>query len=205
MLRKRTFAISILAVIGLGGCASVTPTTETRPSYAIYDIKTTGSNSASKIADAVKRGLQSQTTEVKITLGIPPHPLPEQPGRFRLVNPLGDKMTALMAASQGSGSFQIPMCDNSILSAYAGDSAMAQWGERTTFFMCLLPYTGGYHLDVYTTFTMSSGGFSPEVLGATLARSIVGDSSQFIPRTINSVVQEIRNTGATVELIESYP
>jgi hypothetical protein len=82
---------------------------------------------------------------------------------------------------------------------------MAKYGEHTLFFLCVLPYQGGYNLDVYTKFSMASGGFSPETLGATLARNVVGDSSQFIPRTIASVVDSIKQTGATVNLVESYP
>jgi hypothetical protein len=65
--------------------------------------------------------------------------------------------------------------------------------------------TEGYHLDVYTTFTKQAGGFGAKELGAQLARSVVGDSSQYIPKTINTVVQEVRSTGAAVTLVETYP
>jgi len=58
---------------------------------------------------------------------------------------------------------------------------------------------------VHTTFTKASGAFSATTLGATLARTAVGDSSQFIPRTIASMVDHIQATGATVSLIEAYP
>lgn len=42
-------------------------------------------------------------------------------------------------------------------------------------------------------------------LGATLARSVVGDTSQFSPRTIRAIVDGVAGTGATVKLVEAYP
>ena len=56
-----------------------------------------------------------------------------------------------------------------------------------------------------TTFTKASGAFSAATLGATLARAVVGDSSQFIPRTIAQVVEAVKQTGAVVSLVEAYP
>ena len=37
---------------------------------------------------------------------------------------------------------------------------MSSYGESTTFFACLMPYQGGYSLNVYTTFTKTSGSFN---------------------------------------------
>jgi hypothetical protein len=41
------------------------------------------------------------------------------------------------------------------------------------------------------------------VLGATLARTVVGDSSQFIPRTIAAMVDSVKATGAASTLVEA--
>jgi hypothetical protein len=38
-----------------------------------------------------------------------------------------------------------------------------------------------------------------------LARTVVGDTSQFIPRTIADVVDSVKATGATVTMTEAYP
>lgn len=195
---KRIGISCVLAA--LAGCGATTPTREEKASYAIYDIHASDGLTAAKLADAIKVGLQKQTSEVQITQGIPPSPLPEKPGRFKLVNPFGPNLTALAGQS-----LQMPTCDDALLTARAGDTGMAKYGESTFFFLCVLPYQGGYHLDVYTKFSMASGGFNPQTLGATLARSVVGDSSQFIPRTIASVVDSVKQTGATVDLVESYP
>lgn len=202
MIFKNGISLSVIAAY-LAGCASLTPTREVKPSYVIYDIKAPAGVSASRISDAIRVSLQKQTSQVQLTTSIPPSPLPDEPGRFKLVNPFGANLSAL-AASSGN-SLQVPTCDNSILLANAGKTGMAQFGEATSFFLCLIPYKAGYHLDIYTTFTMTSGGFTPEALGAQIARSVVGDSSQFIPKTINAVLDGVKETGATVTVVESYP
>ncbi|AHK80609.1 hypothetical protein M911_04710 [Ectothiorhodospira haloalkaliphila] len=82
---------------------------------------------------------------------------------------------------------------------------MNQYGENTTFFLCLQPYKAGYHIDIYVAFSKKSGAVTPALLGATLARNVLGDSSQFLPRTIEGVVDEVKKTGAEVTLVEAYP
>lgn len=100
---------------------------------------------------------------------------------------------------------RVPSCDSAVMTVNADDRSMQQYGENTTFFLCLQPYTEGYHIDIYTAFSKQSGGFNAATLGATLARSVVGDSSQFLPRTINDVISEVESTGAQVNLVEAYP
>ena len=81
---------------------------------------------------------------------------------------------------------------------------MAKHGEGISFFACLMSYQGGDGLNVYTTVTKASGAFSAATPGATLARAVVGDCSQFIPRTIAQRVRAgVKQTGAAVVLIEA--
>jgi hypothetical protein len=68
-----------------------------------------------------------------------------------------------------------------------------------------MPYQSGYALNVYTTFTKASGAFNAATLAATMTRTVVGDSSQFIPRTIAQMVDSVKATGAGVTLVEAYP
>jgi hypothetical protein len=206
-MKKMSPVVISTLMIGLitGGCASVTPTKETQSSYAIYDIKPTDKSvTASKLANAIKVALQKNMSGVQLSTGIPASTLPKQPGRFQLVNPLGGSNMSALAALSGQ-SLQVPVCDGAILTANARDTSMGQYGEGTSFFLCLMPYQGGYNLDIYTSFTRLSGGLSADILGATLARAVVGDSSQFIPRTIKSVVDEVQLAGGTTKLLESYP
>jgi len=197
--------IFICAVAALlGGCTSTTPTRERSVAYVIYDIKAGPEVGSGKIAEAVKVALQANTSQVQVVNSIPPSPLPAAAPRFQLVSPFkGSSMEALAAAS--GQSLQVPMCEGAVLSANAADTSMSKYGEATTFFVCLMPYQGGWSLNIYTTFSKASGAFSAATLGATLARPLVGDTSQFIPRTVNAIVTGVKGTGATVTLVEAYP
>lgn len=203
-MNTKRWTISV-AALGLMACGTTTPTRELTQGYAIFDVKAGAEVPASKIAEAMRTALQRNMTSVQITNGIPPSPLPEKPPRYQLVSPFkpGTGLAAL-AASQGQ-SLQVPVCEGAILTANARDSSMSRYGEGTTFFACLMPYQGGYALNVYTTFSKASGAFNAQVLAATLMRPVVGDSSQFIPRTMADLVESIKKTGATVTLSEAYP
>lgn len=200
-MKKALFVMAV--ALAMGGCASMTPTAETEASYAIYDVKPNPGVTAAKLGEAIKTALQKNMKGVQMVSSIPPFPLPEKPSRFQLANPF--KGSAMAAFAAGSGhSFERPTCEGSMLTANAQDS-MQGYGEGTSFFLCLLPYQGGYHIDIYVSFTKLSGGFSGAVLGATLARTVVGDSSQFIPRTVKAVVDSVQAAGATTTLVEQYP
>jgi len=187
----------------LAGCGTTTPTREMSSGYAVFDIKAGPDVPASKIADAVKTALQQQTSGVQIVNGIPPAPLLEKAPRFQLVSPFKGNMAALAAAS--GQSVQAPTCEGAIVTANARDTSMSRYGEASTFFVCVMPYQTGYSMNVYTTFSKASGAFSAALLGATLARTVTGDSSKFIPRTIAAVVDGVKATGATVTTVEAYP
>lgn len=186
------------------GCASVTPTREISNGYAIFDIQARPDIGASRIAEAIKVALQKNVSQINIVNGIPSSPLPEKAPRFQLVSPFKGSNLGALAAASGQN-LQLPACDGAILTANARDTSMARYGEGTTFFACLMPYQGGYALNVYTTFTKASGAFSAATLGAMLARTVVGDSSQFIARTIAQMVEGVKAAGASVTLVEAYP
>lgn len=192
------------AILLASGCASVTPTREISSGYAIFDIKAGSDIGPARIAEAVKVALQKNVSQINIVNGIPPSPLPDKPPRFQLVSPFKGSNLGALAAASGQN-LQVPACEGAILTANARDTSYARYGEGTTLFACLMPYQGGYALNVYTTFTRASGAFSAATLGATLARTVVGDSSQFIPRTIAQVVEGVKATGASVTLLEAYP
>ncbi|QTN21776.1 hypothetical protein HZ992_16550 [Rhizobacter sp. AJA081-3] len=188
----------------LGGCASMTPTKETSVGYAIYDIKASGDVGSAKLAEAIRTALQRNTSRAQVSNGVPPSPLPDKAPRFQLVSPFKGSGLAALAAAQGQ-SLQVPTCEGATLTANARDSSMGSYGESTTFFACLMPYQGGYSLNIYTTFTKLSGSVSAATLGATLVRPFVGDSGPFIQRTIGQIVEGVQQTGATVSLVEAYP
>lgn len=203
----KQFALSMAAVAALSilaGCASPTPTVETTPGYAIYDIKAAPGVTHSQVAEAVKTSLQKYMSAVQVINAIPPSPLPEKAPRFQLVSPFKGSNLAALAAASGQ-SLQVPTCEGAIMTAQAGDSSMRKYGEATSFFACVMPYQGGWSLNVYTTFRKASGAFNAQTFAATLMRPLTGDSSQFIPRTVNGMVEAVKATGATVTLVEAFP
>jgi hypothetical protein len=202
-MRSKGIAVLFVPLI-LVGCASVTSTIETQTGYSIYDVKPAEGVTASKIGDAIKVALQKNMNRVQLTNMIPPATFPEKPGRFQVSNPLKGTAFGALAAQSGQ-SLEIPSCEGSLLTATAQNTSMSRYGEGNVFFLCLLPYQGGYHIDIYTQFKKRSGGISPQALGATLARSVVGDSSQLVPRTINAVVESVEAAGGKTKLIEQYP
>ena len=184
----------------LSACSSLTPTKEVTEGYKIYNI--TGVSSSTQISSNLKTAMQKNADKVQFTNDIPVSPLPEKPARFKLTNPFANSnMGALMA--QSGSVIKIPSCEGSIFSATSNQNFRG--AENTTFFVCLIPYAQGYHMDIYYTFTKVSGGVSTEALGAALAQSVVGDSSQFIPRTILALEQAVQNAGGQLNLVEKYP
>ncbi|KPF45255.1 hypothetical protein D621_18100 [beta proteobacterium AAP51] len=202
---QTTFRAAVVtAFVTLAGCASTTRTVETTPGYAIYDIKAPAGVTHSQIAEAVKTTLQKSMTAVQVTNAIPPSPLPETAPRFQLVSPFKGSNLATLAAASGQN-LQVPTCEGAIMTAQASDTSMRKYGEAVSFFACVMPYKGGWSLNVYTTFRTASGAFNPQTLAATLMKPLTGDSSQFIPRTINRLVDVVKAAGATVTLLEAFP
>ena len=184
-------------------CAATTPTRETTDRYAIFEIRAAPGVTHARLTDAVRR-LQKNTSQVQIHQDIPPAKLPGTPQRFQLMSPF--KGSGLAAAAAASGqALEVPTCDGAIVTATARDTSMGRYGEATSFFVCVLAHQGGWTLNIHTRFSKASGAFNAATLGATLARTVVGDSSQFIMRTIDALVDGIKATGALVMLTESYP
>jgi hypothetical protein len=191
----------VLASLAMAGCqsTSMTKTKETKKSYVVYDIKVDKTVSPTDMAKAIKTALQSSTSSVRIVEDLPPYPLPETAPRFQLTNPFG-KNSALSALS---GGMKIPTCDGALVYAQAADTSMSQHGENTQFYTCLWQYSGGYHVDIYTQFQIESGGI--DNLGKDLVRGFMGDSSQFIPRTIGNIKTNLEALNVKPTLVNAYP
>ncbi|MBG0761740.1 hypothetical protein [Vibrio cidicii] len=197
---KKTIAAAVLASMTLVGCksTSMAQTKETKKSYVIYDIQVNDSVSPTDMSKAIKEALQANTASVTVVEDLPPYPLPEKAPRFQLVNPFGKSAMSALA-----GNMKIPTCDGALVYAQAADDSMSSYGENTQFYTCLWQYEGGYHVDIYTQFQIESGGLSN--LGVDMVRGMMGDSSQFIPRTINSIKQNLEALSAKTTLVTAYP
>lgn len=198
----KVVSLALLTTVGLVGCqsTSLTETKETKRSYAVYDLKVPEGVSSSDMAKAIKTALQANTSSVKITEDLPPYPLPKESPRFELVNPFGNN--SALAALAG-GAVKLPACNGALVYAQAADSSMNAHGENTQFYTCLWQYDGGYHVDIYTQFDISTGGLAN--LGKDLVRGVMGDSSQFIPRTILSIKNNLKELNADSTLVTAYP
>jgi len=196
----KTIGLLAMSASLVSSCASLRPTKEVTEGYRIYDIK--GAPSLSDVSRNLKSALQENSDKTVFSNNIPPYPLPEKPNRFQVVNPFANSNLGALMAAQGSG-LRIPKCENSPFTGMTQDDF--DGAENTTFFVCLQPYTEGYHMDVYYTFTKVSGGFTSEALGKSLAQAAFGDSSQFIPRTIADLEKAVKSTGASIDIVEAYP
>ncbi|KQH89084.1 hypothetical protein [Vibrio fluvialis] len=198
----KVVSLAFLTTVGLAGCqsTSLTETKETKRSYAVYDLKVPEGVSSSDMAKAIKTALQANTSSVKITEDLPPYPLPKESPRFELVNPFGNN--SALAALAG-GAVKLPACNGALVYAQAADTSMNAHGENTQFYTCLWQYDGGYHVDIYTQFDISTGGLAN--LGKDLVRGVMGDSSQFIPRTILSIKNNLKELNADSTLVTAYP
>ena len=196
--------ILIASCSAVVGCASMTPTTERIESFAIYNVQPNEGTTTGEISNAMEEEVRKEMSEVRINSNIPPSPLPEEPPRFKMTDAFSGTQLGALAAASGN-SLSVPSCEEAVMTLKADDTSMSQYGENTVFHLCLQPYTEGYNIDIYTAFTKKSGGFSAATLGATLARSVTGDSSQFLPRTIDGIVTGVEEAGAEVTLVESYP
>ena len=199
-MNKKIIAAVDFASLALTGCksTSMTKTKETKKSYVIYNVEVDETVSPTQMSQAIKEALQANTNSVRIVEDLPPYPLPEKAPRFQLTNPFGKSAMAALACGM-----KIPTCDGALVYAQAADDSMSSYGENTQFYTCLWQYEGGYHVDVYTQFQIESGGLTN--LGVDLVRGVMGDSSQFIPRTINNIKQNLENLNAKTTLVTAYP
>lgn len=188
---------TVFALFLFAGCSSMTPTQNTEASFVIYDVQPASINRG-QLLDAITHAVQKNQQKVRVTRDIQMGELPEKPGRFTLKDPFANTNIGAMMSANGQ-STKMPVCDNSILTLASGSNNTS---GNTTFFLCVIPYKAGYSVNIYSTFSSSSGGIN--AIGASLAKSVLGDSSQYIPRAMNEVRTATESVGGKVAIIDSY-
>ncbi|CAH1747699.1 conserved exported protein of unknown function [Thauera humireducens] len=191
----------VTALSTLAGCASITPTQTTESAYLVLDVKASP-NDRNALLNDVTNAVKTHMSSARVNRGIPPATLPEKPTQFRLTNPFAGSSLGALAAASGT-STQVPVCDDSLLTISAADTGGMQYGESTSFFTCVVQYREGFQVNVYATFSEVTGGLTPQVIGATLAKQMVGGRSQFIPRAMNDVRTAVGRYGE-VAIVDSY-
>ncbi|WP_347988504.1 hypothetical protein [Methylomonas sp. AM2-LC] len=197
-------SITTISTILIGtGCAALTPSYITIEGYRIYDIQTNPNSAITKqISANIKEAIQLRANDVTLNNTIPPATLPETPARYVLTDPFKNA-TGIFAMANSKNPIKIPRCEGAVIDATSHQSFAG--AERTTFFVCLIPYQKGYQLDIYYHYDKVSGGLSTQALGRTLAQSVMGDSSQFIPTTIAALEEAVKEAGVKPVVVDSYP
>lgn len=169
--------------------------------YRIFDIKTSADRY--EVAEAASNGLGRNVNSAKEATPIPTSSeLPEEAGRFTLVNPFeGSKMGAFLGGG-GSLGMKVATCDGAAWTASAVRSIAGSSDLKLT--ACLWPYKEGYHLDTYATFTKTEGGLMQ--ISRSMASAMVGTPEEWTEKTFLDIVRAIQSkTQADITYLEGYP
>lgn len=197
--------VSSVVLLSLSGCGTInnalTEKTKTVEYYRIFDIKTDADRGV--VADAASDGLGKNVSDINEERPIPMSAeLPRKPGRFTLINPLEGSKFAALASMNSQISFKIATCKGASWIANGTRSITGQSELKLT--ACLFQYSGGYHLDLYATFTKQEGGLME--LSRKAASAMVGTPEEWTEKTFLDVVREISaDTNARITYLEGYP
>jgi hypothetical protein len=200
MKKLLVMIVAAASITGLAGCAAtnhaLAKRTTTAEHYRIFEIKTDATRAA--VASAASAGLRRNVNVVNENSSIPTSAeLPEKPGRFE-----GTRIGALAAASGQTLAFKLATCESSSWMAKANRTIHGQSDLQLT--VCIWPFKGGYHVDMYGTFTKEEGGLMQ--VSREMASAMVGTPEEWAEKTFLDVIRSIKQTsGAEVRLIEGQP
>ena len=202
-----SFAVAALASLTLSGCGSVNSMlnerTETHEFLRIFDIKTTAPEE--QVGEALEKGMSYNLNHPQIDKPLVMTPVPETPGRFTTDDALTNtNLSRLMQLNGGSAAqMRIMVCKDSPWKGVGvRTSSTADWDGRVS--VCLFPYKGGYHVDMYGYLSVKKGGLNEIVRSGVY--SVVGDPVQWIEKSMLDVVREVRSSlNAEVTLVEARP
>jgi len=201
----KSIGVFFVAVF-LGGCGSMNNAlvekTKTIEYYRIFDIKTDSDRQV--VAEAASQGLGQNVNDANEAMPIPSFSTPpEEPGRFKLVNPFeGSKMSAFAAMSGGSLGFKVATCDGAVWTANAKREVSGSNNLNLT--ACLFQYKQGYHLDLYGVFSKQEGGIMQ--ISRSMANAMVGTPEEWTEKTFLDIVKNIqKETGAQIAFLEGQP
>jgi len=195
-MRRIFLALIIGATSFIASCASVAPTTETYTSYRIYDVPK--SYSLSDVRNALVNTAKSINNNAVIMNNLPPHPLPEMPGRFAIKN-----------MNFGPVTMQFPQMPDATVSVQSSrspnDSESMKWVAG------IYSYQDGYSVQMVMIATYQRGTtnfLDPVALGAALGREAAynqdGGVEGRIKNWFNQFADNMRET-VQLELKEAYP
>lgn len=173
--------------------------------YHIFDIRTSADKNTMirALTDGLNFNVSDSQTITPLVRGEPP----ETPGTFELVDPLAEgrlgALGSLLGSAQAAQLKQV-RCDGAVWISTAQRRLRGSQNLRMT--LCLFPYVGGYHLDVYAIDTADKGGSLGRRLGRAIAGAIVGDPGDWTNKTIVDALRSLRtNAGGTITYVEGQP
>ena len=185
---KPRYRLILACALALSGCGA--PTVEATRSITSYEVTGMPFNRA---ADVTVAAIRARTSGVSVERLPTPSQLPAQPGSLAVQDALaGTRLGAL-----AGGAF-VATCEGAAAIIRAQETTFAGYGEGTEYTACLWPHQRGTRLDVYASYTRQSGGASAASLGAQIASSALGSSAQFIDKTRDGIVTELRRADGTV-------
>lgn len=169
------------------------PSINKKSFFAVVDVKT--DRGADVVAEAALSGVKRYASGASANQKIPPAAKPAVPNRMRLVS---------------RGPNQEPQCDGDVANIAALDTSMSKYGEGTFSVVCIFPYSGGYQINYYASFTQRTGGANTNILGAMIGRLVtnaigLGDSSSFVGKTIEAIQEKLADAGLKGTIVELFP
>jgi hypothetical protein len=108
-------------------------------------------------------------------------------------------------------SIVIPTCDGSAFTVSSTDASFAPQGDSAFYMACGFPYDGGFRINFYSSYSMTSGGAGGLLSGMTIAKAVtraVGigtDPQHFIEASIAKMEELFGTKGWTYQLVEMQP
>ncbi len=134
---------------------------------------------------------------------IPPAKPPAEPGRFKPVALLASNSALASFAGAAVQGLKGADCTGAVWTAKANRKI---GNDSARIFVCLWEYTGGYHLDVYSTYTKTEGGLSVNALAKAVTTPVFGTFDQALETTINDMAREVQTAvGKPIRYVEGYP
>lgn len=195
-------SLALAAIISLAGCSA--PTVQTEAAYAIYDGPATPTQQLTeKLLSDITAAVQEHVSDARITKGVPPVTLPAQPGNFALKNPYAGSANLNALAQMSGTNLEVPTCEQPIMTMNSNRSSV---GEKSTLFVCVMPFESGYRTAIYASFSRRSGftGNLGADLGTAIGRAIAGDINQYIPTVMANIKKSMQNDLGGVNVVKSY-
>ena len=185
----------IVTLLLFASCASVQPTTETYTSYRVF--KVPNNYTLNQVRDVVVHAAKLSNSNAVVINGLPPHPLPKQPGHFEIKNTQLGPVTMAFP--------QMPGSTISIRSTKRPSNA-----ETMNWIVGIYPYEGGYSVQMLmvATYRRGTSSFNPIVLGAALGRELAYEQNGGVEGRIKYWFDDLAKkitSQIDMDLVEAYP